>query len=386
MKIKQIYEIGTKLLEPLTLEETYKVIVEEAIRLLRAEYGAIYLSENLTLQRMFTTMPTNQQVTNRKMGYVAQAFKSKRIQIVPTRKMKDIYPQFVESGVKAIVMLPLTYKKESYGVLTLQLRRKPTFTKADKKLLSHFSSIVTLGLRKAQLYNETKSALKQRDEFISSAAHELRTPLTSLFGYAQMIQKVIGANQMTKVKWIESMLVQIFRLERLVDTLLFSQEMEQKKLKYFLRRKSIVDVTEEAIKIFGRRFPNQKLEFMKDGINKEDLALIDEEKFIEVLINIMTNAAQNSPKKEPIQVQLSSVDRMLEIRVVDRGKGIGEEDMPYIFSKFYKSRKVFSEGLGLSLYVAKNIIDNHYGNIQLSSKKNKGTSVVIQLPKYKNDS
>jgi signal transduction histidine kinase len=90
-----------------------------------------------------------------------------------------------------------------------------------------------------------------------------------------------------------------------------------------------------------------------------------------------------SNKGSVVSIKLSSSDKFLKIVISDTGKGIKKEDMAKVYERYFRGSNHLVEGMGLGLYLTKNIISQHRGTVQIKSKENKGTSVIISLPKGK---
>jgi two-component system sensor histidine kinase VicK len=110
----------------------------------------------------------------------------------------------------------------------------------------------------------------------------------------------------------------------------------------------------------------------------------DFERLTQVFVNILDNAAKHSPKNTVISVRMFKTRRKISIQIEDRGKEVDKKDLKRVFEAFYKVNTT-TAGMGLGLYLSKQIIDNHKGRIQISSKKGQGVIVTVTLPKLKYD-
>jgi signal transduction histidine kinase len=110
----------------------------------------------------------------------------------------------------------------------------------------------------------------------------------------------------------------------------------------------------------------------------------DLNRITQVLINLITNAIKYTPEGGMIEVHLSESDTDLEVRVNDNGIGISEEDLPFIFERFYradKSRNRMTGGTGIGLAIVKSIVSAHDGTVKVESRLNEGSCFTIILPK-----
>jgi K+-sensing histidine kinase KdpD len=116
-------------------------------------------------------------------------------------------------------------------------------------------------------------------------------------------------------------------------------------------------------------------------MNDKALLLADENKLVQVFINILQNAAKFSPSESLIKVSTQETTEYFKISIKDQGKGIEKKDLPHVFKDFYKGESDVKEGMGLGLFLTKYIIDSHNGKIEIHSHKNTGTEVIVNLPK-----
>lgn len=183
--LEKSYKAGLKFLVPLNLEETYKLIVDEAVEIVKADYGSILLEDEGVLKRAYATSPTFYKIKPQSKNIMEDAFRTQKSVLLTSKDLEKeaiTYPQLKQLGIKSDLITPLSYKNKPIGVLTIMSKKENHFSEKEVKVLRLFSQIASLGIRKAQLNEETARALEARDLFISMAAHELRTPLTTNLG------------------------------------------------------------------------------------------------------------------------------------------------------------------------------------------------------------
>jgi signal transduction histidine kinase len=118
---------------------------------------------------------------------------------------------------------------------------------------------------------------------------------------------------------------------------------------------------------------------LNDTIGISDYVFGDFDKLLQVVINILNNAAKYAPAHSTVTISLGKEEKTLYIRIADEGKGIAKEDLPKIFNKYYQSEKK-KKGLGLGLYLVRSIVRLHGGHITVVSTVGKGTTLTIFLP------
>lgn len=377
----KINEAALKFLEPLTPEETYATIVHEAIHLIKADYGSILLEQSGELNRVYGSHPLAYITKNRKKGNTYKSFKARKIITAHISEIGQHHPQIQEFGIKWTIFIPLHYENKSIGVLTLNSKRDIDFTTEEADVLKLYGSMATMAIRKTQLYTQTKKTLELRDFFIALAAHELKTPLTTINGYIGLLKNKLNKNHDTQeAKWSSELSKASSRLTKLVHELLALNSLKAGKIQYALTKCSMSTIIDDSIATVKQK--NQEYEFINTNklSNNEDGVIGDCEKLTQVIINLLENAAKFSLKNSKINVELSRSKDQISVSVIDEGKGIDKEEIPYIFDGFYKPDYNQEHGLGIGLFIAKKIIEDHNGSINIKSERKRGTIVQIKLP------
>lgn len=385
--LEDIYKAGLKLLEPLTPAETYTTIVREAVKLVHAEYGSILLLEKGQLVRVYASSPISFPARKRRRAFADKAFKSGQIIIVDASKLKKVFPPVSNQNftIQTVLYIPLSYRDKSIGVLVISSCRKIQESATELKILKLFGSMASLAITKTQLYDQTKTALETRDLFISMAAHEFRTPLTTIIGYVQLLQtKLPEISQHVQVgRWVKELSWEALRLTNMVNELLEVSRINAGKIQYTWREHSLKEIVGRAILDFQFTHPDHKIVFQCSLNLGQDVVVGDFDKLLQVIINLLDNSAKFSQLGSEIIIRLKLKSPSLILIVKDQGKGIDKKDLPRIFERFYKGGSNTVEGMGIGLFLSKNIIEEHRGSIKVRSQLNKGTTVEIQLPRAK---
>ncbi len=379
--LENIYESAAKLLVPLTPDEIYKTIVEEAMKLSETEYGTIFLLQNGRLIQHFTNTkyPTDEP---RKEGFTYASFKSGKAIILKTKVIKEIHPEIINQGVKSLIIIPLEFNNKSIGVLTLQSSEEKHFNDNFLANLKIFGSLASLAIRNIQLYTKVKNELRLRDLFISMASHELRTPLTTIITFIELLKKRAEKGGKPDPKWIRTLSSETTRLINLFNELFQLDQIKTGDLKYRFKKNRLQEIIRRAMLTFSTMRPERVVIFQNQLFSQKDDVYCDFDKIIQVILNLLNNAAKFSPQQSEIVLSLSSDSGFLILSVTDRGKGINKADLPHIFESFYKGKHHGKEGMGLGLFLTKKIIERHQGIIEVHSKLNKGSVFLIKLPKH----
>lgn len=378
--LQAIYNSVLKLLLPLSPEETYRTIIDEANKLVGSAYGSIFLANGGKLERVFSSVPNDMQFQPRKNGYVHQVYKDLKPRIISAEQLKKERPDVNTESTKFFTYIPLQYDRKAIGVITLNSKKDTTFTNSEYDTLKVFGSIATLKIRNVQLLAQTQEALQTRDLFISMASHELKTPLTTILGYTQLLERQALKNERVPSEWIFSLKKETLRLNQLIKELLEVNSIKTGTLKSHFQRKGIKLIVQHAISDMGFIYPKHTVIFHDELKVTEKYLMLDEEKIIQMMINILSNAAKFSSPYNPISVTLKQVRQSICITISDQGDGIDEEDIPRVFEVLYRGKKTKKEGMGLGLFIVKSIVDAHRGKITVKSEKGKGTEFKISLP------
>jgi signal transduction histidine kinase len=234
-----------------------------------------------------------------------------------------------------------------------------------------------------ELFLQQQEATRVRDEFISVASHELKTPLTSLKLQAQLHQRMIGKGQFDSTDRVKRLLdlttQQVDRLARLVEDMVDVSRVHKGKL---TMQKSETDLGTLTGEVVDRLAPmaqevGSTIRFTKaEGI----VGFWDRYRLEQVITNLLTNAIRYSPGT-PIWVEISHDKKSAKLSVRDEGPGIAPPDQERIFNRFERAVTGTSiSGMGLGLYICKQIIESHGGRISVSSRVGQGATFTIDLP------
>lgn len=379
--LEKVNRSAIKFLEPLAPQETYATVVNEAVKLVGAEYGTIMLQQEGELRRVYSSAPVGYITKSRKRANTYKAFTWKKVIVAPISEIGRAHPEVkAYGGIKWTIFIPLSYRGQSIGVLSINSRSDEKFNNKELNILKLFGSLASLAIRKTQLYYETQKALETRDLFISIAAHELRTPLTTINGYIQLLGGKLKGKGSAESRWTEELSWEAYRLTQLVNELLEVNRIKSGSLHYVWHECHLKEVIQRAISNLQFSFPNRKVSVMDNAEDDNDVVVGDFDKLIQVIINLLENAAKFSPESSEIVLDLKCSKQYILIRVVDKGNGIHEKELSKVFEDFYRGSDQTTAGMGLGLFLSKNIIAQHHGSIDICSKINRGTTVEVKLP------
>jgi signal transduction histidine kinase len=235
--------------------------------------------------------------------------------------------------------------------------------------------------QKDKIQKETEDLVYRRDEFFSIASHELKTPVTSLKAYTQLLlMDATGSGDLQNKNMLERMDLQINKLTALINDLLDTSKIENGHLIYNKENFELEDVVSEAIAAIQPISSDHELIF-KNVTNARVYG--DRDRVGQVINNFVANAIKYAPDSRKIIVELNKADGKVICSVHDFGKGIAREEQQKIFERFYRvsgnNLNTFP-GLGLGLFICKDIIEKHHGKIGVKSEKGKGSTFYFELP------
>ena len=257
----------------------------------------------------------------------------------------------------------------------------------NKKLLETSNELkeITSQLQKA---NETlvKKDL-QKDEFLDTVTHELRTPITAIRAASEILHDDDEIPDELKKQFLQNIISESDRLNRLIDKILDLEKFETGKQTIHPNNNNIIATIEHSIESLQQLIKNKKISISIEN-NESIFAFYDEDRIIQVVTNLVSNAIKFCPEDDGIiAIKVEINENFVVISVHDNGKGINPNDFEVIFDKFYQaSNQNFKKpvGSGLGLAICKQIIEHHKGKIWVKPSII-GACIVFTLPLQNNE-
>jgi len=240
-----------------------------------------------------------------------------------------------------------------------------------------------LAIDNARLYREAQRAIRSRDEFLSVAAHELKTPLTSILGFTQLLLRGLTPGQAPNERLVDRALraleSQSERLARLVGRLLDIARIEGGRLAIEARLTDLVPLVRGVVDAVRMTRPTCAFDVRAPSAL---VATVDPVRIEQVLTNLLDNAARYSATNATVHVELSRVDaHAARLSVTDHGEGIPIELRDRIFDRFFQADSgQHTSGMGLGLYICREIVEQHGGSIAIEAPDEGGSRFVVTLP------
>lgn len=229
-----------------------------------------------------------------------------------------------------------------------------------------------------------QTALLEQNEqlLLACISHDLKTPLSAIYCYVEGIQNGLVKEEEGIKRYARTILSKVTMLSKLIDDIL---EHSKSQMNEFSIQTAELYTREYLTGLFQELSLDIKqkgLTFTLEEI-PDVLVCIDESRISQVIQNIIYNSIKYTEPGGEIKVHSLIADNKLILSISDTGQGIGVEDLPFIFNKFYRSEKARTlnvAGSGLGLSIAKNIITKHNGTIQCDSLLGEGTTISFSLP------
>lgn len=226
---------------------------------------------------------------------------------------------------------------------------------------------------------------KLREDFVANVSHELKTPIAMLQGYSEAIVDDVAESEEEKKELAGIILDESKRMGRLVNELLDLARLEAGHMKLHYTHLAIPPFAERIVRKFQGPAKDRDIQLTLDisGIHNE--MEIDLDRIEQVLTNLIDNAIRHTSHGGFVRLSIETSEKAVKFFIKDNGSGIKEEDLPFVFERFYKGDKARtrgkSGGTGLGLAIARNIVEAHCGQINVHSKNNEGTTFSFVIPR-----
>jgi PAS domain S-box-containing protein len=403
-RIARLQTITAALAEALTSTQVAEVIAHQGVAALNAQAGlvAVVVDEGTSLEIVHAVgYPADVLAARHRFSRdtpvpLADAVRAGEPILLESPHFGALfYPDLtaVQSSTDhfTLAAIPLIMDGRAIGALGLNFSTLQSFTAEDRAFLLTLAQQCAQALERARLYEaeqaaraEAQEAVRVRDAFFSVAVHELRNPLTSLLGSAQLLRRrsmresaLAERDQHTVAVIVD----QATRLNKLIAELLDVSRIETGQLS--IERASL-DVCLLARRVVAEVQPTltQHTVTCSDPgvplfVNGDALRLE------QVLQNLVQNAIKYSPAGGPVTVRVEQRGQMVCVAVADQGIGIPQDALPRLFQQFYRAANVDAGGiggLGIGLFVVKEIITLHGGSMTVDSTEGGGSTFTVCLP------
>ncbi|MDD5194910.1 MAG: ATP-binding protein [Candidatus Omnitrophica bacterium] len=286
----------------------------------------------------------------------------------------------------SLLSVPLKIQDRVIGVINVNNKiSKSVFVKDDLEKLNTVAELAAAAIENARFRKEARKREALRSDFISNVSHELCTPLTAIKEAVCMIlEGITGIISSEQKRFLEIAKKNIERLNRLIKELLDLAKPGAHSIKIARKLFDFSDLVRDAIELLAPLAREKKITIMSNsGLEKFEI-WGDADKLAQVITNLLANAIKYNKPYGSIGISLVESDGQVCLSIADTGIGIPTQELENIFDRFYRiqsSASARTQGEGLGLAIAKEIVACHGGRISVASQIDKGSVFTVALPK-----
>ena len=389
-------------------DQTLNTIVQKILKAVNAEQGSIMLLtddqndpfKTFLHKEDLSTLKPHYRINTSISGWVLKNEESLLIKNL-SKDNRFHSTEEEQKDIKSILCSPIWFEGKIIGIMTMVNKKDKTeFTESDLSLLSILSIQVGQLIKNSQLQQEyfqkrkeaelsrwESEKLKELDtiktNFFTNLSHEFRTPLTLILG---PLEKLLdGKTKGDPSSQYKLMHNHASRLLQLVNQLLDLSSLDAGKMKLEIGEYDIVSFVKGIASSFESFAEGKNIKINFTSKNEKFDACFDKDKLEKIISNLLSNAIKFNTENGFVNITLgekrSKGIAYLQIEVEDNGPGMSSEFQKNIFDRFYKSQGISTvEGTGIGLALVKELVELHYGEIDLKSTEGKGTRFKITIP------
>jgi signal transduction histidine kinase len=289
-------------------------------------------------------------------------------------------------GFRSGVIVPMMTRGRAVGTMTLVYAESGRLYRDDEiELAKEIARRAAIAVDNAALFADAQKAAQAREDFLLTASHELRTPLTSVKATAQLVSRYLNQPEPSRrriVAMIDQLNGEIGRLETLSLDLLDAARIQRGRFELQPEPSDLATIAREVVETLDRsshRLPTHQLVLdASDPIS----GVWDPQRLRQVVSNLVSNALKYSPEGGTVHVRVLREGDEAVLQVEDEGIGIDPAESVKLFQPFERATIVRHSvgGVGLGLYIARQIVEAHNGTISIESTPGKGSVFIVRLP------
>ena len=285
---------------------------------------------------------------------------------------------------RACLVVPLVARNHLIGTMLLAAEGQRRYTDTDVTLALDLAQRAGLAVDNAMLYQQAQEAIKVREQFLSIAAHELKTPLTSMLGYASVFSRRAhrsGALEERDARALATIIKQGERLNSMISALLDITRIQTGHLMIERHPLDLCAMLATLVEELAPTLDNHSIDV--DCVSQTIPIMGDGLRLEQVYRNLFNNAVKYSPQGGVIRVGVSQQGDEAVVTVSDDGMGIPMVALPHLFDRFYRASNTDTQqisGIGIGLFVVKEIVTLHGGTVEVISREGVGSTFTVRLP------
>jgi signal transduction histidine kinase len=394
-RIQTLYEVTKTISSTLNLEEVLNLIAQSAAETMQVKACTIRLLDEsgqtvdtIAAYGLSENYLAKGPIDVQKSRHIYQTLSSGQAAIISDTSRDDRLQYQAEAraeGINSMLCVPLFIKSKAEGVICVYCTEPERFSESDAEFLSTLASEGAIAIENARTYQALEMADRAKSDFVQMVTHELRSPLSAVQSMLRLLEQgYVGPVTSEQQDLIQRSQRRISFLLSLVKDLL---ELAAGKVEQLRGEKKEVVLNETITKVaeLMQSSAEEKGLEWKVEIAEEPLVLVGIEEGLErVFMNLVSNAVKYTPAGGSVAVKAWSENDQIKVEVSDTGIGIPEEALPRIFNEFYRAKNAKAmemEGTGLGLAIAKDVVEQHGGQISVESIVGEGSTFCVTLPK-----
>lgn len=401
-ELEALRAVGEAVSSTLDLEDVLDTVAEHAVALSDTDGGSIMeydeRGRRFVVRSVYRTAPeVVEQLRSVRIDLdttlVGRAARERRPIVVPDLAAVDLDPHLTilrDAGWSSLVAVPLLREDKIVGSLIVRRKRTGDFPAEVVDLLATFASQSALALLNAQLFRELKEqslelelASRHKSEFLASMSHELRTPLNAVLGFSEvLLERMFGDINERQEEYLRDINSSGKHLLELLNEILDLSKVEAGRMELEYSSFDLRALLDEAAGMLRERAAAHRIRLTVEADPGIGLVYSDQLRLKQVVLNLVTNAVKFTGEGGRVAVRARRGAGDIEVRVVDTGIGVPEEDRERIFESFQQGGRGASreEGTGLGLTLSRRIVELLGGRMWLESEVGAGSTFGFSLP------
>jgi len=403
-ELQALGEVGRAVSSTLDLQTVLTTIVSRAVQLSGLDGGVVFEYDEDTEEFV-------QRVATETGGALAEARRNARIRkgegvlgqtattlepvqvpdiTVPGAYAGRLRENLIESGVRAVLVVPMVREEQLIGCLGVTRNRPGDFPAETIELLRTFATQSALAIQNARLFQkieeksrELEAANRHKSEFLANMSHELRTPLNAIIGFSEVLgERMFGELNEKQDEYLKDIHASGTHLLSLINDILDLSKIEAGRMELELTDFDLPAAIDSAVTLVRERAARRGITMRTVVDERIGKVRGDERKIRQVTLNLLSNAIKFTPEGGRIEVGAVPADGSVEVSVRDSGVGIAPEDQEAVFEEFRQvgASAAKQEGTGLGLALCRKFVELHGGSIRVTSEVGSGSTFTFTIP------
>ena len=378
------------------IDSIIEFVVNQVVDLTEARDGALFLWDGSKRALVtYNKKGIGYCKVPEKKGIINRALNMREAQRVDNVQNDPDYVKILPNILSELAV-PLILESIPIGVLDVQSTQPGHFTEEHEHILMMLAKHVTATIlstfvtqfvasfENTRLIEELQKSTVEKDELIRNLAHELKTPLTHIITFLEHLVNRSTSISDKEREFANIAYQEMWRYVRLVDKILTFSRILGKRL--ILSKETIIlsEILKTALNFCTPIAKDKGIELQFHEDIKDAEIIADKDSIIQILVNLLDNAIKYTPNGGIVQISLEEQDSLYRIKVSDNGIGISGMALQHLFEPYRsgdEARPGQKGGLGIGLYIVKQLVEEHHGSITVRSKFNEGTTFTFDLPK-----